>query len=388
MAVDNIQCPFQPGIMITAPEKFWGRVYEKTKIIARIKNMESSAIIGSRRIGKSSLAYIVYTFCKSNLSTCESVWIDCQDVNILTVDGLFRQINASGSLNYVSGKTKKECLENFTQAIKSSNKKFVVFFDEFELLTNTKHKREFNESFYMQLRMLAGRGGNLALITVSKEPLQDICKHILDISSPFYNIFTPFPLSFFSEGDTKKFIHSQHDGFKFSRNEAALIKRIEDYRHPLVLQIASEAIYVNRFVKDSNEVLTKKILEQKMNYLNHEEVQVEREKEKIMASKKKEPTQISKPLDLLISILIPILGIGAIVFEFGWLIQKLTNFQAVLLAIFSVLVGFAVLIFAGRSINIIGETTFFKLFVRIIEQIPLFSNILNTITNATKNFRR
>jgi hypothetical protein len=104
-------------------------------------------------------------------------------------------------------------------------------------------------------------------------------------------------------------------------------------------------------------------------------------KKKAMTRRKKDKqASISKPLDLLISILIPVLGIGLITLEFGWLIQYLSNFKSVLLAIFSALVGMVILTFAGLSINIIGETTFFKLYARIIEQIPLFSNLLDSIT--------
>lgn len=100
--------------------------------------------------------------------------------------------------------------------------------------------------------------------------------------------------------------------------------------------------------------------------------------------KNKKPTTINKPLDLVISILIPVLGIGLITLEFGWLIQYLSNFKSVLLAIFSTLAGMVILIFAGLSIDLIGETTFFKLYTRIIEQVPLFSNLLDSVTSRIR----
>lgn len=377
----NAKCPFQPGTMITAPEKFWGRAYEKTTLISRLQNMGSSVINGDRRIGKSSLAYFVYMFSKSNLPNYEPIWIDCQNIYTKSVDGLFQQIKANSSLNYSSGKTKQECLKNFVSMISKSGKKIVIFVDEFELLTDASHKKQFDESFYMQLRMLAAQGGNLALVLVSKEPLQEICKHTLGIASPFYNIFTSIPLSLFSEEDVHNFLKSQHDDFKFSRKEIKFVKSIEHYRHPLVMQVISEAIFINRHIKENNNILGKKISEQVKNYLNHEEVQSVREKEKEMRKDKAEPKEISKPLDILISTLIPVLGIVIIVLEFGLLFQYLDNFKATLLSLISVLLAMVVLIFAGRSIDIISETSFFKLYTKLIEKIPLLSKLLDININ-------
>jgi hypothetical protein len=385
MTNQTTKCPFQPGIMITDPNRFWGRNSERLTIISRLQNMGSSVITGSRRIGKSSLAYFVFIFCKSNLPDCETVWVDCQDIGIKTVDGFFRQISVGSSLNYISGQTKDECLQQFANAIVSGGKKFILFVDEFELLTDAKHKKQFDLSFFMQLRMLAGQGGKLALVLVSRKPLQEICKHVLEVSSPFYNIFAAIPLSVFTEEEVSSFLKSKHEGFKFSKKEMEFIKQIEDYCHPLVLQVASETIFINRSAREDIYVLERRISEQKNNYLNHDEVQKERDKEKEMTKRKKEKKiAISKPLDLLISILIPVLGIGLIILEFGWLIQYLSNFKSVLLAVFSTLVGMVILIFAGLSINLIGETTFFKLYTRIIEQIPLFSNLLDFITSKIR----
>jgi hypothetical protein len=84
---------------------------------------------------------------------------------------------------------------------------------------------------------------------------------------------------------------------------------------------------------------------------------------------------LSKPLDMLLSIMLPMLGIGVFMLQYALLMQSLSNFQAVLLGLATALIAFTVLIFAGRSLNIIGETTFYKLFASIIKQIPLFKQI-------------
>jgi len=86
--------------------------------------------------------------------------------------------------------------------------------------------------------------------------------------------------------------------------------------------------------------------------------------------------KLSKPTDLLVSILLATFGLGLIMGEYAILIRNLSNFQSVLVGLVTAILGFAVLIFAGRSIDIIGETTFFKLFSQIIEQIPLLSKLI------------
>jgi uncharacterized membrane protein len=95
-----------------------------------------------------------------------------------------------------------------------------------------------------------------------------------------------------------------------------------------------------------------------------------------MAKKQSGSSQISKSMDTFLSIFIPVVGIGLLILEFGILFQYLDNFKATLLAVVSVLIGMVILIFAGRSINIISETSFFKLYTQIIKQIPLLSNLL------------
>lgn len=384
MSIEGVNCPFQPGTMITDPSRFWGRKSERLTLISRLNNMGSSAITGSRRIGKSSLAFHVYTHCKSNFTDRESVWVDCQDINIKSINGLFQQVNSNSSLNYTSGKTRQECLKNFASAVTASEKKLLLFIDEFDVLTNTTHRKQFDEDFFMQLRMLAGQGGKLALVLVSKEPLQEICKYALEISSPFYNIFSSLPLSTFSNSETNEFLNVEHESFRFSKKEKELIKSIDNYCHPLVLQVVGEAVFINRQTKETNEILKKKIYYRVSNYLNHEEIQFEREKAVEMEKKQKEPVKISKPLDIFISIFVPVLGIVIIVLEFGLLFQYLDNFKATLLSLVSILLAMVVLLFAGRSIEIIGETTFFKLYSQLIKKIPLLSNLLNIDIKSKK----
>jgi hypothetical protein len=61
MSNDQIESPFIIGNIIKDPEKFWGRTRSREDIFSRLRKKLSTSIIGSRRIGKSSLAYYIYS---------------------------------------------------------------------------------------------------------------------------------------------------------------------------------------------------------------------------------------------------------------------------------------------------------------------------------------
>ncbi len=168
-------------------------------------------------------------------------------------------------------------------------------------------------------------------------------------------------------------------------SEAQFIReKVRLYQRPLVLQIACDAVFKNRLDKLPEKDILEEIGQKVTYFVDHKDVEEGRDLQKKRESRK-DPSEISKPVDLLVSILIPILGIGLLMLEFALLMRGLTILQAILLALVTAILGFAVLIFAGRSIDIIGESTFYKLFSQVIKQIPLLSNLTDNITRmATK----
>ncbi len=52
-----VPSPFTNRTTITAPEDFVGREEELAAILGRLRTLQSSSIVGERRIGKSSLLY-------------------------------------------------------------------------------------------------------------------------------------------------------------------------------------------------------------------------------------------------------------------------------------------------------------------------------------------
>lgn len=378
--------PFSVGKMITDPAKFWGREQECQYIMARLLKMESSSIMGPRRIGKSSLAYFIYTVAPQRLGeTYEFVWLDGQSNHSTSVDHFFKAIANCSSLAYKSGNNIGECLINFEDAVKAHSKKLVIIINEFEILADEIHRAEFDRSFYNTLRLLAEQGC-CALIITSCASLKELCKHVLGMASPFYNVFGLVTLGHFTVKESEIFLARSHDGIILTSSEAQFVRRkIEFYQHPLVLQIACDSVFENRRNGLSDIELQKQVEERVNHFLSHEEVQKERRMTKKTSDNSTQ--KINKPLDLLVSILIPILGIGILMLEYGLLIRTLSNFQAVILALVTAILGFAVLIFAGRSVDIIGESTFYKLFLQMTKQIPLISNLADNIIRVATKLR-
>ena len=380
----GLDSPFIYGRIITDPQMFWGRRRESYELRTRLHNMQSTSIVGPRRIGKSSLAYFVYKTSPEIFdNTYEFVWLDGQSNHANSVQDFCLSVSSKSSLAYVPAQDHRSCLMNFEDAVSSCDKKLVLLINEFELLTDDNHRTEFDVQFFNTLRLLAEQG-LCALITTSNKSIQDLCKHVLDISSPFYNILSQITLSPFSEQEAQEFLDTSHKGIFLEFHEKELIKRIPNFRHPLTLQIACHHAFQNRINNLPSGEIIQNILKQEKDLMSHDDVHEERIMAKTDLKKAVEEKQISKPVDMLLSFLVPIIAIGLLMLEFFLVIRTLDITKTVILAIFSALVGFAVIVFAGRSINIIGETSFFKLFVRIIEQIPLLSNIMTTITNAVK----
>ena len=242
-------------------------------------------------------------------------------------------------------------------------------------MTDKKHQAEFDERFYMTLRLLA-ENGYCALITTSGNSLFDLCKDVLEVSSPFYNIFEEIRLDVFTKNEADEFLNHYHEKKILSSDDVRFIKtNIDLYQHPLILQISCDAIYRNKKNQLDGKSMVKNIKIRYSHLLCHDKIMKGRKKLKKYSDN-------NKIIDLLVSVLIPVIGIGIIMFEFGFLIEKLNFAKAILLVLATSVIGFALLLFAGRFSEIIGESTFFKLFTKVIDQIPLFSNLADKITEG------
>ena len=119
--------PFVVGTIIKDPSNFWGRKRERYDIIERLKNMGSLSIIGSRRIGKSSLAYYIFREGKKDLGQkYEFIWLDSQSNHSSSVNSFFNELSKNSTLSYVKGNDLTECLINFEDSVKAHSKKLII----------------------------------------------------------------------------------------------------------------------------------------------------------------------------------------------------------------------------------------------------------------------
>jgi hypothetical protein len=360
--------PFICGKMIKDPRSFWGRKEEAFNIISLLKNLESVSILGDRRIGKTSLAYYIFSTKNKNFdASYEFIWLDGQSNHMNSINNFFTEISSKSSLDYSSGNDNQSCRIHFEDAVKKSCKKIIVFINEFELLTHSTRQREFDDSFFNTLRLLAEQE-DFALLTTSNKPLVDLCKHIIPVSSPFYNIFTDIHLSEFSDEEVSGFLDISHEGVVLTEPEKIFIKSIPKRNHPLRLQVACHHVYINRDLHLSNKNVRRQIVRKTNALMNHSKVQKERD-----MTKNNNNTNKDKISGLIAAVVIPILSIAMFLGVFTYALQYLTNFQAVLVSLLSSIIGFATMLFAGRFVGVVKEETFYKLFGKIINQIPLLT---------------
>ena len=208
-----------------SPDMFFGRAKELNTIVQRISGKKPLciSIVGSRRIGKSSLIRFISTSeCRENYffdgkDDFLFVFVDFQHLSYLDdrhffiyltksiVDEISKLKSAIKTQSYwmllkEAEKIRKtddgfEMCELFTGLVENINAgfclKIVFLFDEFE---NTMLK--LSRDVFDYLRTLP-YGRNIAYITTTKKELQEVCEN--SYNSNFYSIFSVLNLGLFSK---------------------------------------------------------------------------------------------------------------------------------------------------------------------------------------------
>jgi len=241
--------PFINRGVITNPEDFFGREQEISEIITRLGAMQSSSLVGERRIGKSSLLYhLAQTgWLKIDDPAYRFLYFDLLDARFHTAVEFFRAILQRLDLDADAvgdGKSLNRNLIAFTDQIEAqeqAGRRIVLCLNEFE--ATFKHPAEFTEDFFDHLRSHLDRR-SFAVVTSTRTRLQDLC---LDgkLNSPFYNIFTVVELGPFTDDEVKTFLAHYHQQVQFTEDELKFINSYLD-PHPLKLQIICDLVMKNR----------------------------------------------------------------------------------------------------------------------------------------------
>ena len=184
---------------------FYGREREIRQVQDRLvtERPQSCAVVGDRRIGKSSLLHRVYWQIRHSQeerwNNYIAVYLDTQAFGGVTQEKLFsrlqteflKQIDSTKGEETETPEIDYETFEGFVRR-HSPNYKFVVFLDEFDEFAG---KADFDDGFFSGLRALGNAPSyNLAYVTSSRTALDELCHQEKIQASQFWNIFATMPL--------------------------------------------------------------------------------------------------------------------------------------------------------------------------------------------------
>ncbi|MCU0482184.1 MAG: TIR domain-containing protein [Anaerolineae bacterium] len=193
----------------------------QTRALRRLRDrltgvsVSSTAIIGERRMGKTSLLnYLVYKYAhhddiRNNVNQRQFIFIymDMMDVrtpNIASVMAIFREgIQRQTNIQPWSADDDGN-LERFSTAINhfhAKNQYLVLCFDEFERAL----AQDIELDLLFETMRSAASNGKIAIITSTYESI-DILVKGSRLTSPFHNIFTEITLSNWARKDWQKLI--------------------------------------------------------------------------------------------------------------------------------------------------------------------------------------
>jgi hypothetical protein len=197
-----------------------------------LRGRQNCQIVGSRRIGKTSLLRQVERRAAEWEASAVVAYIDQQDAACFT---------RSGWLRYVGRKwhwdSPVDDLAEFSEQVDEMlgrGLRPVLCLDEFEEMTV--RPQEFTRDFFLALRACGQKG--LTIFTASKKPLVELTNP-QDISSAFFNTFPFLELSRLKKEEAEDFVNYYRPGVPpFTTDEKAKILKFAKL-HPLALQVAS-----------------------------------------------------------------------------------------------------------------------------------------------------
>ncbi|MBM3236612.1 hypothetical protein FJZ31_09975 [Candidatus Poribacteria bacterium] len=243
--------PYLNRTMIRDIKDFYGRQREVARIYSRIgaAQPQSVSIVGTRRIGKSSLLNFIYQEANrekylKNPQQYKFLFIDFQERKKITLPEFFRSFfellsrEFHGALK-ITEEPSYEGLKEVMARIQQKELKLILLFDEFDCITQNEN---FGMEFFAFLRALANRY-NVAYVVSSGRRLQEFChtKEIAD--SPFFNIFSNLFLYPFSREEALTLIGepSKAAGYRLDSIADSIISMAGYF--PFFLQIACSAFF-------------------------------------------------------------------------------------------------------------------------------------------------
>lgn len=231
---------------------FFGRRQETGQILSLLSNGQSIALIGQRRMGKTSLLFHLANpeiFTEYSLSSTQHlfVYLDCSSLARLDQPGLYRLLleeigeglterGADLALPDEATPFTYRAFERALREVTRQGWRLILLLDEFERLSRNPH---LDPDFFSGLRALTARYP-IAYVTASKQPLLELTyADASALSSPFFNIFATIRLGLLTEDEARDLLTTlaATGGLTF---DPPLLDFLLDLAgpHPLFLQIA------------------------------------------------------------------------------------------------------------------------------------------------------
>lgn len=204
--------PYLNRVAIKDPAQFYGRRKEVARVLSRIgaPRPQSVAIVGERKIGKSSLLNYIYAPEVRRRVLDDNylfVFIDLQQRRYNSAEEFLAEVvsKVSEVLPEASVDPKCSSFDEVRRALTRLQKcgyKLVLLLDEFDAITSNS---AFGLEFFAFLRS-AANNYDVAYITSSARDLHELCHTDQIADSPFFNIFTNLYLRAFSAEEAEQLI--------------------------------------------------------------------------------------------------------------------------------------------------------------------------------------
>jgi hypothetical protein len=264
-----LQNPFIHRGMLKTLRLFWGRTLEFSHIYGCLLDSEeepqSVAILGQRRIGKSSLLYRIYKkeladgMYTEQLEQTITVLVTMQNFVMSSSTQFYEQIledieSFNDKLREMVDDARAKCANDPEKSFKQMLRKLtamglllVILIDEFEAVSKNQN---FDLSFFNNLRALM-QDRRLAFVISIQSDLEKLWEGQLvnsPHSSPFFNVFQHFTLRGFIEDETISYLQqfcSSDRPDSLNPDEVVLIRRFGG-RHPFFINIAAYHLLENK----------------------------------------------------------------------------------------------------------------------------------------------
>jgi hypothetical protein len=235
------------------PREFLNREDELRTIFNRLRNGESTVLVGEPHIGKTSLLLKLAdqptqrAYLGSDASRLSVASLDLHPIDACFTPTAFwkealeplqehpgdaataRRLKESVQSDY-----DRRSLERLFNHLGTQGRRLVLLIDEFERLLS--HPNFHDPAFFALLRSLATRTGGLALVTASRLSVAEMNERgrgLLDTGSPFFNNVIEVRLRPFDENTANALLDQASDAF--SPDDRRFIRRVAG-RHPFLLQ--------------------------------------------------------------------------------------------------------------------------------------------------------